>query len=209
MGLSILSQTFDFADGEQGWTHGFSDYPLGDSSRFQFQYDYNDSIGSKAVMLSGNNLSDDLFMFLKKKVTGLTPDTDFTLTFEVDFASNARAGLVGVGGAPGESVYMKVGASSIEPKAVIDDKMYVMNIDKGDQSQGGANMIPIGNIAIPNESTGFVTITRNNSSYNGSPLVVRSNSKGELWLIIGTDSGYEGTTTLFYKKVKVALSSSY
>jgi hypothetical protein len=211
LGLTIFSQTFDFNESEHGWLYGFSDYPAGrdDSTFFELKYAYTDTLGPNAIMLSGNNHSDDLFMFLKKKITGLNPDTDFTLTFEVSFSSNAKAGFVGAGGAPGESVYLKVGAASIEPKALIDNGMYVMNIDKGQQSESGSDMIQIGNIAVPSSGTEYVNVTRSNSSYNGASLQVRSNSNGEVWLIVGTDSGYEGMTTLFYTSINVAMSSSY
>jgi hypothetical protein len=148
-------------------------------------------------------------MFMKKKITGLRPNTDFTLTFEVAFSSNAKQGMVGPAGAPGENVYLKVGATSFEPKPVIDNRMYVMNIDKGELSQGGSDMIPVGNVAVPSTTDGYVNVTRTNTTYNGSPFEVRSNNEGEVWLIVGTDSGYEGITTLFYTSVYVALSSSY
>jgi hypothetical protein len=210
LGLTILTQTFDFDESDHAWQHGFSDYPAGpeDSIFFELKYAYSDSIGRQAIMLSGNNHSDDLFMFLKKKITGLRPNTNFTLTFEVAFASNAKQGTVGPAGAPGENVYLKVGATSFEPKPVIDQGMYVMNLDKGELSQGGEDMIPIGNVAVPPGTEGFINVTRTNTTYNGSPFEVTSNDNGEVWLIVGTDSGYEGVTTLFYTSVYVALSSS-
>jgi hypothetical protein len=209
LGLTILTQTFDFEEGDHAWQYGFADYPIGDSTAFNLRYAYSDSIGQPAIMLSGNNQSDDLFMFIKKKITGLRPNTSFTLTFEVTFASDAKQGTVGPAGAPGENVYLKVGATSFEPKPVIDERTYVMNLDKGELSQGGADMIPIGNVAVPPGTDGFVTVTRTNTTYNGSSFVVTSNDSGEVWLIVGTDSGYEGITTLFYTSVYVALSSSY
>jgi hypothetical protein len=208
LGLTILTQTFDFAESDHSWQYGFADYPIGDSTDFALRYAYTDSIGQQAIMLSGNNKSDDLFMFIKKKITGLRPNTSFTMTFEVTFASNAKQGIVEPAGAPGENVYMKVGATSFEPKTVIDDRMYIMNLDKGELSQGGSDMIPIGNVAVPSSSAGYVNVTRTNTTYNGSPFEVTSNNDGEIWLVVGTDSGYEGTTTLFYTSVYVALSSS-
>lgn len=32
---------------------------------------------------------------------------------------------------------------------------------------------------------------------------VTTNNKGEIWLILGTDSGYESTTTIFYTNLSV------
>ncbi len=157
-------------------------------------------------MLSGNNHSDDLFMFIKRKVTGLNPNTSYTLVFEVELASNAPKGSVGAGGSPGESVYLKAGASEIEPVKNVQGDQYVLNIDKGNQSEAGSNATVLGDIATPLTVAEYTLITRNNASPSAEPLIAQSNSNGDIWLMIGTDSGFEGTTTVYYTNVKVLFS---
>lgn len=213
-GFYIYDYEADFSQSTDGWWGDFADYPVGenDSAEYELQIDYTDlpanlATGQKSIMISGNNHSDDLFMFIKKKITGLNPSTDYTLVFAVEFASNAPTGAAGVGGAPGESVYVKVGGVSMEPKKIIDGNYYRMNIDKGNQSQDGEHMTVIGNIAVSSTTSDFTEIERNNSTSN-TPLTVRTSSQGELWLIIGTDSGFEGKTTLYYTHVNVVLSRS-
>lgn len=211
LGINLLSVTYDFSESEHGWQHGFSDYPAGpdDSSFYELQYAYKEAPdGANAIMLSGNNHSDDLFMYLKKKVTGLRSDEKYTLTFDVELASNAPSGSVGIGGAPGESVFLKVGATTIEPQRINERGYYLMNIDKGNQLESGADMIYVGNIATLQTTTEYALINRSNAAIKDTPLEVRSNNKGEIWLIVGTDSGFEGITTLYYTKVNVVLSSS-
>ena len=39
-----------------------------------------------------------------------------------------------------------------------------------------------------------------------APIEVKSNDSGELWLIIGTDSGFESTTTIYYNRIKVTVA---
>ncbi|MBT1701549.1 hypothetical protein KK083_31945 [Fulvivirgaceae bacterium PWU4] len=215
--VNISPLSFDFSDSEQDWKHGFADFPSKDSTLFELKYAHTNRPsnlgGGKSIMLSGNNLNGDLFMFLKRKISGLQPDTEFTLTFKVEFASDAKVGMTTANGAPGEDVTVKVGATDTEPKTVIENGRIVMNIDKGDQKSNGEDMIQIGNVASLNtDVTGYSLINLNNSAINGlgdQPLIVRSNSKGELWLVIGTDSEYKGTTTLYYTKVEVFLSGSY
>lgn len=210
-GILISSFTYDFTEDLYNWQPGFSDYPVGpdDSLFFELKYAYADKPANlapgKAVMLSGNNHSSDLFMFLKKKLDNLKPDSYYTLTFNVEFASNAQAGITGGVGVSGDSVYFKVGGSAIEPKSVVQNGIHVMNIDKGNQSEHGTAMINIGNIATHEQNETFQIINRTNSIYN-SPFEVKSNSKGELWLIIGTDSAFKGVTTLYYTKVNVVIS---
>lgn len=210
-GIVLSSFTYDFNEEMHGWQPGFSDYPIGkdDSSFYELKYVYTNvpaSIGtSKSIMISGNNHSDDLFMYLKKKLEGLKPDAYYSLTFTVELISNASSNLSGIGGSPGESVFLKAGASSIEPKSIKQSDKYVMNIDKGNQSQSGTEMITIGNIASTEPSSEYAAISRSSSIYN-VPFQAKTNSNGELWIIVGTDSGFEGITTLYYTKISVVVS---
>ena len=211
-GISVFSVSFDFSQSDEGWTADFTDLPpkVEDSSFYELKYDYTDlpaNLGSrKAIMLSGNNHSDDLFMFIKGKVPGLIPNTSYTLVFDVELASNAPKGSVGAGGSPGESVYLKAGASEIEPVKDVQGDNYVLNIDKGNQSAEGTNAVVLGDIAIPSTVAEYTLITRNNASPSAEPFIAKSNGNGDIWLMIGTDSGYEGTTTVYYTKVMVLFS---
>lgn len=212
--LYVFSDVSDFSKSMHEWKVDFSDYPATyeDSLKFNLQYSYTElpaSLGSKkAIMISGTNLSDDLFMFIKKKVTGLNPNTDYNIVFQVQFATNAPSGSATDGGSPGESVFLKAGASAIEPQKIVQQNSYVLNVDKGKQLDRGENTIVLGNIAGGVNITNFTLVTRTNAdSY--VPFVVRSNDKGELWLLVGTDSGYRGTTVIYYTNVSVVFSSSY
>ena len=211
-GISVFSVSFDFAQSEEGWKADFVDLPTNneDSNFYELKYAYTNlppNLGTrKSIMLSGNNHSDDLFMFIKRKVTGLNPNTYYTLVFEVELASNAPKGSVGIGGSPGESVYLKAGASEIEPVKKVQGDRYVLNIDKGNQSEAGSNATVLGDIATPLTVAEYTLITRNNANTSAEPLIAQTNSAGDLWLMIGTDSGFEGTTTVYYTKIKVLFS---
>jgi hypothetical protein len=210
-GILVFSHSFDFGEAQDNWEADFTDFPAGiDSSSYELKFAYTDrppNLGNKkSMMLSGNNHSDDLFMFMKRKISDLSPNTDYTLVFEVELASNAPKGLAGIGGAPGESVFLKAGATSTEPKKVIVDNQYTLNVNKGNQSDPGEIAIVLGDIAVSYDTQDYALITRNNTEK--SPFIVRSNSKGEIWLIVGTDSGFEGTTTVYYTRVNVVFSSN-
>ncbi len=213
--ISVFPVSFDFGESQNGWEADFTDLPayLEDTSFYELKFEYTNlpsHLGKrKSLMLSGNNHSDDLFMFIKRKVTGLIPNTSYNVVFTVELASNAPAGSVGVGGSPGESVYLKVGASGTEPKKIAESDKYVLNIDKGNQSTSGVNAIVVGDISIPSTSTDYVLISRSNASSTGhEPFIAQSNDAGEIWLVVGTDSGFEGVTTVYYTKVDVIFSAS-
>ena len=207
--LSIFTEEFDFNVQQHEWIPGFADYPSDpeDSSLFELKSAYTDPLESKltkrSVMLSGKNMNKDLFMYIKKKIGDLKPSTDYTLTFTVELASDLNAASATTGG----SVFLKAGATHAEPMSVIVAGNYVMNIDKGNQDSPGADMITLGDLILTGASTNYSLITRSNTMAN-SRYVVRTNPKGELWLIIGTDATVGGTTKVFYTKVNVVFSAS-
>lgn len=213
-GIFISSLTFDFNEEPHDWEYGFSDYPAAreDSMHYQLKYAYTEKpyglSEGKAVMLSGNNRGSGLFMFLKRKIIGLKPNAYYSVTYNVEFASNAIKNSTGLGPSPGDSVYVKVGASELEPKSVIRSGKFEMNIDKGDYEQGGRDMITIGDIASIKDNDEYVLVLRSNSTPYNNLVEVQTNSDGELWLIVGTDSGYTGITTLYYTKINAVLSST-
>lgn len=145
-------------------------------------------------------------MYAKRKVTGLHPGTVYNILFVVEFASNVPDNQVGIGGSPGESVYVKAGATTHEPDRVIDDMNYYrMNTDKGNQSQGGAEMIVIGDFSNDTTLDVYVLKTLTNSEQGFSAL---ANETGELWIYVGTDSGFEGATSIYFNHIRVELLSN-
>jgi hypothetical protein len=208
--VTVFSISFPFSelDSDKGWTGDFADYPEADSVTYGLYYHHDllpDNLNTNGethgLHISGNNGSDDLFMFIKKKISGLRPNKTYELLFNVKFASKEPTGAAGIGGAPGESVYLKAGASIVEPLKTLQTGMYRMNIDKGNQAEEGSDMINLGHIGVNSTTTAFTIITRTNSSSNS--FTVTTSDTGELWLVIGTDSGFEGTTTLYYTQIDV------
>ncbi|MEY2545301.1 MAG: hypothetical protein QOG48_418 [Verrucomicrobiota bacterium] len=174
--------TFDFAQGDFGWTAGFADYPAdADPAFYELQTDYRDRPanlgGAGSIFISGANHSDDLFMFIKKSIAGLQPNSLYRLTFTVELASQYAHGLGGIGGSPGDSVFLKAGASRIEPAPIVDQSNYFrMNIDKGNQAQGGRSAFVLGTIAKPRTAPpitcSFNAITQPARSMRGRMLLV-------------------------------------
>src|SRR5690606_6482868 len=111
--LWIVSKDFDFSAEQYDWIPGFADYPAGpdDSARFDRRHSYmlpdgDVMLAKSSIMLSGNNRNRDLFMYLKRKISGLKPNTDYTITFSVELASNLHLSQSSPGSG---SVYLKAG----------------------------------------------------------------------------------------------------
>jgi hypothetical protein len=150
--------------------------------------------------VSGNNHSDDLFMFIKKKFSGFEPNTGYQLRFEITFATNAPSECMGVGGPPGEGVAVKAGATVLEPLPYDDGSgSYLMNIDKGNQISGGSDAITIGDFANTKKcEDGDFAYELKTLSNEGNTFTVYTESDGELWVLFGTDSGFEAVTSIYY-----------
>ena len=131
------------------------------------------------------------------------------MDFDIELASNTPAGLVGIGGSPGENVYVKAGAVDVEPEIVPDDIDWLrMNIDKGNQASEGTDMINLGTIANPNIDLGTFTgeeYAMMNLDNQDRPFHVTSDEDGSIWVIIGSDSGFEGATTIYYDSMDIRL----
>ncbi|MXY36478.1 MAG: hypothetical protein F4Y54_06870 [Dehalococcoidia bacterium] len=201
--------TFTFDHDAEGWVVEVADLPADyDQEIYELAGGYRalpEGLQGGGIYVQGHNRSDDLFMYLKRQVGGLRPNTEYAVSISLDLATNVPPGLVGIGGSPGESVFVKAGASAVEPTTTVDSIGHLrMNIDKGNQSRGGEAMVVLGNVAHPDASRNAYAIkTLTNAD---APLTVTTDGKGRLWLIVGTDSGFEGLTTLYYARIAYTLT---
>ena len=228
---------WDFREGKQGWKGAFSDY----SPENNLGFDGNGKvvntnalnlksgleplpteldINGTGFLMSARNGSDDIFMFLSKGLTaadGLQSNTRYKLSFRVRFASDAPAGLGGVGGPPAEAVFLHAGGAPRPPVVKLDSTdRYVPAIEKGGQAFGGPEASVIGNIANggPAElNVGYRIVSREGvhpnrppTRYNQDGQYIPADGQGKLWLVVGTDSGFEGITSLYYTSINVVLT---
>ena len=208
-GADLVEFDFSFETGADGWVVGFADLPEDyDQSIFELDGGHRalpDGLDGAGIFVQGHNRSDDLFMYLKRRVDGLTPAVSYTVSATVDLATNAALASFGIGGSPGSSVFVKAGASTVEPEAALDSSGYLrMNIDKGNQSRSGSQMAVLGTVGHPDiVGDGFRLKTLDSMD---RPVVVEADDSGGAWLIVGTDSGFEGLTRLYYDRVSFTLT---
>lgn len=205
---------YEFVDGMEGWLGGVTDFteatrpedvvvePAASPPGLE-------DAGTGFVHVAATNRSDDLFQYLTRQVHGLEPDAAFEVSFEVTFASNAPTGCMGVGGAPGESVWLKVGASPEQPVPVETDGEIRLSVDKGNQAQGGrfagvagviANGVPCDE-ALAADPPPYAMVTLRHVLEQP----VSASAAGTVWLFVGTDSGFEARTSVYYDRIEVRL----
>lgn len=212
--LLLCGMEFSFPTGSDRWEGDFTDYPVNKESFYELSWGWEDlptsvisptgKLLEKGLFLSGNNHSDDLFMFARRKIDKVKPNSWYRLNFSVLIESNEPTNAIGIGGAPGESIFFKVGASTEEPQKIAIGGYYYLNVDKGDQSQAGENAQVIGHLANaevnPNEPVYLPKIL---STYES--LCVKSDQNGEFWIFLGTDSGFEGPTKFYIAQITMDL----
>lgn len=205
-----LTFRFDFSRGPQGFVAGFADYPPDHADSYELTSGYRPLPppleSQSALFISGVNRSDDLFMFFKGPISGLLPGSRYGVTVSVEIATDTPAGCVGVGGAPGESVWIKAGATAVEPLPVRDSSYLRMNVDIGNQSAGGTQAVVLGNIANSRSCEQPRQWERRSLLGRSTPVPIAIPSNGQAWLLIGVDSGFESRTEVYFTRAAVGFT---
>jgi hypothetical protein len=201
------SVEFDFTTDAQGWEAGFADYPAdADLAIYELEAEWRplpENLDGNALYSRGHNRSDDLLMYWYGAVDGFAPGVTYDVAFTVDLASNVPEGLVGIGGSPGESVFVKAGAAGFAPQVAADDTGWLrIDWDVGNQASGGEDAIVIGTMANPNLGADADGITFELMTLESTePFSATADDEGRLWLLVATDSGFEGATEVYFDRV--------
>lgn len=207
----------DLSQSSSDWQAGFADYPVGGETDWELtatpnqSFKLNDNTNAKGFYLHSNNRSDDTQMFITKRIANLKPNTHFDVRFNLQIATNINGQCAGIGGAP-HAVTVKAGLSNTKPDTSVDDlNHHRLNIDFGNQAQGGLDGVSLGDIA--NEklsdcdpgSDVFAYKVLNNEEQS---FEVTTDATGDLWLTLLTDSGFEGVTNIYFTTVQAKFSES-
>ncbi len=192
--------SIDFNAASTDWLGGYSDY-----STFTEPNDIvvearplPEPFTGYGLYTAGTNLSDDLFIYIKKKFSGFVPNAKYSLTFSVTFLSSAPSGCAGAG----DGVTMKGGASTIEPVTVLVNGEYQMNIDKGVQANSGRDALVLGDIA--NTNTDCSSLQYESKTLTSvTAITATADNDGSLWVIFGIDSGFEFASNVYYQSAAV------
>lgn len=206
---------FDFSQGSGGVLAGFTDYHL-QTADLNFLAEIRElpkelnvfSRNRRAFYLSCNNRPDDMFMFLKVPLTaadGVEQDQRYKVSLQFEVASNST-NCMGAGGNQA-NVFLKAGGTAVEPVPLLIGEYVSINVDKGQQSEGGEDLGVIGNIWNGQEcepdpkDRKWVMLHR---TYDHPKPVTTIHQ--QLWIAVGTESGYESVTGVYYYSLDVKLT---
>jgi len=213
-----LKFLYRFQKGSMGWEADFADYPLAQTDT-QFDSGIRPlppelHAGASAYYVQGNNERNyDLFMYVRRRLgptDGIKENQPYLVAYRISLASNAANDCLPTVGSPGESVFLKAGAAPRMPVSVLKEGTYRLNVDKGEVNMGGKHASLVGTIAnglacrdfSSPAAVPYASITRAHKH----PMPVRSNDKGELWLLVGSESAYGALTALYFEQIEVELT---
>jgi len=213
----IDNVSYDLSESKGEWQLGFADYPFGEEQQWELTGEENSEFilasgkTGKGYYLHSYNRSDDTQMYITRKISGFAPNKHYQAYFDIQLASNVNNQCVGIGGAP-HAVTVKASLSVNKPSTSLDfNDTYRLNIDVGQQTQAGLDGIAIGDIGVSSlhdcdpSSDAYGLKNYDNSD---NVFEVTADEKGELWLTLLTDSGFEGATSIYFTKANVTFKES-
>ena len=212
-----LTVAIDFSK-ETSWEAGFADFPTGGEQDYEMAYESESAFDLFAggsdigYMLTSHNRSDDVIMFVKGQVEGLSPNTWYKVAFDAELASNVGSDMCsGIGGSPA-ALTVKVGASAEEPQTVVESRsedFNILNMDIGHQTKRGYDALVVGDIGIEgfeNCDSGFDKFALKSFDTSSQDFRVKADNDGKVWLLLATDSGYEGKSVVYFTDVVASFS---
>lgn len=214
--VDSISRRFDFSQGRQGFSVGFANFKRSDRSRLSVETGITNlpsDVGpGKGFLLSGTNPSQTLLTYLTRKLTrsdGIQAGQSYTLDLEITFASNAPSNVGGVG-SPGNGVTLVAGASTqaprVHPNTTTGTLDSTLTLAKGNQT--ATDLSPVSTIGVdpgvnpPPEVAPFQSVTKTHTH----TATVRADAKGNLHLVVGTDSTFAGRTEIYIQSIAFTLT---
>ena len=136
-------------------------------------------------------------MFFKGPMNGLRGGALHKVTVSLEFATNAPSGCFGVGGSPGESVWIKAGVTAVEPLPIRDgsylayEHRHRTSIRQRCTGGGARQHCQLQKLRAA-ASVGAQDLA-------GLDAVTDlDTADGRVWLLFGTDSGFESRTEIYF-----------
>src|SRR5687767_13133841 len=208
----IIEFDFDFHRGAQQWTADFANYPPATNTSGFYQLTSGIRLAPRKLTyvprrsfyIQGSNHSASLIMFLKRRLgasDGIVAGRTYRVEYMMKVASNAASRCVGIGSPPGEGVFLRAGASPVEPKPELEANGWLrLNVDLATATTVTGDIANGLDCELAYPIFPYVYIHRQVQHPN-----VTATTSGELWLLVGTISGFEGLTGLYYQNIKVRL----
>lgn len=211
LGVVLVS---DFSEGPQGWSPFFTNIPSNSVEKYQLRINITplpQTTGQSrnGLYVSGSNKGSELHFFLKKEVTGLTPNKLFRLRFRIDAATNVsatRSNFVSKSVVNESGLSMLAGGLSFEPNITGTSPLTgLLEANFNNQfprivGNSNSDIINLGPLKHQNDNNDFQLVQFENINF---PFLARSNNAGTLWLLIGFHTDKPEDFEVYFRSVRV------
>lgn len=205
----VVTITETFESGANGWAAVFGSYPEGEEEFYELDSGIK-ALPSpldqtkKSFMLSGNNHSDALRMFIAKQIGGFTPGAAYELDVDLLLASKYPEMSAGIGGSPGGAVHLVAYASANGyakkyTGSTEEPNYFEIEIKKDTVDNKAQSVAELGTVGIDGNEFVYKLIDRENDE----SMICKADAQGKIWVVVGTWSGFEGISTLYYDKIEL------
>lgn len=193
-----------FETGTEKWTGDYALYNIKDTADIAYVMEQDTmpaSIDSTryGIRMEATNKGDSIFLFMKRKITGLNPDKTYHVYYDIDLGTN----YPDLTNATGKNISLKAGASASEPVKTLTNGYYSLSIKKGLWNVDGSEMVILGDVTNGIAKTTYQLVNRNSS---GKTIAVQPDSDGTIWLCVGEDIHTTGKIVLYYDKINVSIT---
>lgn len=157
------------------------------------------------LVLAATNRSDDALVYAVRVVDELPPGSNWDVGVDPEIVTQTPTGCVGVGGSPGESVWMVASAAGKPIAPVLINGETRLDLDRGNQSQGGPQGVVLGTIAATSTNCSGEVPAESKSFLAGRFLTAQADAQGRIWVMVGMDSGFEARSRIWIRSVRLRL----
>lgn len=207
---SSFTLDFDLNVLGQGWTPAAADFPTTQSGAVGIVGDQRTlpaplTATQKALYLSGTNVTGDLFLFHSKYYPGLTPLATYSVSLQVEYATNYHAGC-STGAGP--LTVIKAGVTSAPPLVEADGQGVLrVAAEKGTGTNPGqyTQLGDIRNGLAGCPSSGTFAIRSTPLRKQTAPVV--TDAQGGFYIFLATQSSFIGSQQIFLTRVKLVFEN--
>jgi hypothetical protein len=203
--------TVSFDEQPDDWSVLFTNYVPDRLDDFDLESGYRSlptplDTTASAFYLAGTNRSSALNMYLKHRVGGLKPETTYEVSFDVSFATEVPSNCAGIGSSPGEGVTVHATASTVEPRRdslTTGSSPYTpLNLAQRYTDDHWYRDTQFGTIANSRDCEDGYAFEMEHLRSDRSHARVTTDNTGHAWILVGTRSGFESRTRLYYTEVQ-------
>jgi len=199
-----------FIDGFSGWRGGFSDIPVEQIQKVEFEFtrDVIEEISNRdnnSIKISGNNINSDLFLYITKQYDSLQPNTDYDINFEIELKVSLEQDTVAEFS---PKLYFKAGAATTEPDTirigadeVLGYEGFSFNLNKGNGSTSGSILRNLSSIDVPSNRNDDYLATATGNDFN---MTGRTDNNGKIWIIFGIESELPLRISYYFNSIFVS-----